>query len=341
MAKKKDDFDPMKLEDASGLGAASIKLINDEEIYDTLSLICKTPTWLKEVTGMERARATKIFKSIKTELVNAGIIAADASSARDLLDTRLGTKRIKVGCTAIDNLLNGGIETKCITEFFGENGVGKTQMAHTLSIQAQLPIEEGGLAEAGEEKPAIMFIDTEGTCRPERFVEIALTRGYAKDQEEALEFLDQIIVQKCHTANDLYLRIQEIMSSIKDLNVKLIVLDSATALFRSEFTGRGEGYAKFALINNMLGDLKSIAENFNIAIVFINQIYHSPDADYGAEHDRPYGGNVLGHAIPYRIQLKKSGKKKVARIFKSPYQANDDALYMLTARGIDDLEEKK
>jgi len=340
MTAKTKEVDPLKLEDAKGLGPASIKLINEEKIYDTMSLICKNPTWLKDVTGMERNRAIKIFKEIKTSLIDAGLITDEVCSARDLLKVRKGTKRIKVGCKSIDELLNGGVETKCITEFFGENGVGKTQMSHTLAIQVQLPIEQGGLATKENPTPTTLFLDTEGTCRPERLVQIAISRGYAKDEDDALRFLDNVIVQKCNTANDLYLKIQEIMSSIKELNISLIILDSATALFRSEFTGRGEGYAKFGLINQMLGDLKSIAENFNISIIFINQIYHSPDADYGAEHDRPYGGNVLGHAIPYRIILKKSGKKRVARIFKSPYQPNDDAIYIVTEKGIDDFTDK-
>lgn len=339
MATKKD-FDPLKLEDAKGLGTASIKLIRAEHIDDTVSLICKSPTWLKDVTGMERDRAIKIFDSIRSELIKAKIISTSVISARELFHSRKGIKRIQVGCKSVDKLLNGGIETKCITEFFGENGVGKTQMSHTLSIQVQRPIKEGGLYEEGKPKPTVLFLDTEGTCRPERLVEIAMAKGLAQTEEEAMKFLDQVIVRRCNTANDLHLQIQQSMSEIKELNIQLIVLDSATALFRSEFIGRGEGYAKFGLINEMLHDLKAIAENFNIAIVFINQIYHSPDADYGAEHDRPFGGNVLGHAIPYRIILKKSGKKRVARIFKSPYQANDDAIYVVTAKGIDDFVEK-
>lgn len=289
---------------------------------------------------MERDRAKKIIKGIKIILIKQKIIPDDDISAKELLKYRSTLPRVKTGCNSIDKLLNGGIESECITEFFGENGVGKTQMAHVLSIQVQRLIKDGGLAEEGKEKPTVLFLDTEGTCRPERLAEIALCKKYATDEEVALNFLDQVIVRKCYSADDLHQKIQESMSQIKELNIKLIILDSATALFRSEYVGRGEGYAKFGLINEMLHDLKAIAENFRIPIVFINQIYHTPDQSFG-EPDKPFGGNVLGHAIPYRIHLKKSGKKRVARIYKSPYQANDDALYIVTPRGIDDIEVKE
>ncbi|MCZ6583066.1 MAG: hypothetical protein O6761_07855 [Thaumarchaeota archaeon] len=340
MATKKDK-DPLKLEDAEGLGPASIRLINEEGIDDTVSLVCKSATWLKNVTAMERDRAKKIIKGIKINLIKEGIIPDDDISAKELLKYRSTLPRIKTGCDSIDKLLNGGIESECITEFFGENGAGKTQMAHVLSIQVQRLVKDGGLAEEGKDKPTVLFLDTEGTCRPERLCEIAVCKKYVKTDDEALEFLDQVIVRKCYSADDLHQKIQESMSQIKDMNIKLIILDSATALFRSEYVGRGEGYAKFGLINEMLHDLKAIAENFRIPIVFINQIYHSPEPDYGAEHDRPFGGNVLGHAIPYRIHLKKSGKKRVARIFKSPYNPNDDALYIITPSGIENYVAKE
>jgi len=54
-----------------------------------------------------------------------------------------------------------------MTELIGEFGTGKTQLCHTLCVTVQLPKDRGGL-EAGA-----LFIDTEGTFRPERIVQIA------------------------------------------------------------------------------------------------------------------------------------------------------------------------
>lgn len=61
----------------------------------------------------------------------------------------------------------GGIETGSITEMFGEFRTGKTQLCHTLCVTCQLGMQQGG----GEGKA--MYIDTEGTFRPQRLVAIA------------------------------------------------------------------------------------------------------------------------------------------------------------------------
>lgn len=61
----------------------------------------------------------------------------------------------------------GGLETGSITEIFGEYRCGKTQFCHTLCVTCQLPVDMGG----GEGKA--LYIDTEGTFRPQRLVQIA------------------------------------------------------------------------------------------------------------------------------------------------------------------------
>ena len=63
------------------------------------------------------------------------------------------------------------METGSITEMYGEFRTGKTQLCHTLCVTCQLPVDQGG----GEGKA--MYIDTEGTFRPTRLVQIAEVRN--------------------------------------------------------------------------------------------------------------------------------------------------------------------
>ena len=70
-------------------------------------------------------------------------------------------------CLLFINFLTGGMETGSITEIFGEFRTGKSQLCHQLCVTCQLPIDQGG----GEGKA--MYIDTEGTFRPERLMAIA------------------------------------------------------------------------------------------------------------------------------------------------------------------------
>ncbi len=80
---------------------------------------------------------------------------------------RKNVVRITTGSPVFDQLLGGGIETMSITEAFGEFRTGKTQLAHTLCVTTQLPKQKGG----GNGK--VIYIDTEGTFRPQRIEQIA------------------------------------------------------------------------------------------------------------------------------------------------------------------------
>jgi hypothetical protein len=90
--------------------------------------------------------------------------------------TRAAHPRRALGSTAssvstpwlcVARLAAGGIETGSITELFGEFRTGKTQICHTLCVTAQLPLDQGG----GEGKA--LYIDTEGSFRPARLLQIA------------------------------------------------------------------------------------------------------------------------------------------------------------------------
>ena len=75
--------------------------------------------------------------------------------------------QLTTGSSELDRLLGGGIETGSITEIFGEFRTGKSQLCHTLAVTCQLPIDQSG----GEGK--CLYIDTEGTFRPERLLAVA------------------------------------------------------------------------------------------------------------------------------------------------------------------------
>lgn len=82
---------------------------------------------------------------------------------------------LSTGSKELDTLLQGGIETGSITELFGEFRTGKTQLCHTLCVTCQLPVDQGG----GEGKA--LYVDTEGTFRPERLMAIAERFGLNRE----------------------------------------------------------------------------------------------------------------------------------------------------------------
>lgn len=83
--------------------------------------------------------------------------------------------RISTGSVALDNLLGGGIETKALTEIYGEYRCGKTQICHNLCVTSQINDKRPG---------RVVFIDTEGSFRTSRVAQIA--ERYELEPEDIL-----------------------------------------------------------------------------------------------------------------------------------------------------------
>ena len=68
----------------------------------------------------------------------------------------------------------------------------------------------------------------------------------------------------------------------------------------------------------------------------------SPDVFFG-DPTRPIGGNVVAHTSTYRIYLKKSGKKRIARMVDSPHHPEQEVIFALGEAGVidPDSETKK
>lgn len=133
---------------------------------------------------------------------------------------------ITTGSRELDKLLGGGLETGSITEIFGEFRTGKTQIAHTLAVTCQLPISQGG----GEGK--CLYIDTEGTFRPERLVAIAERFGM-----ESAGCMDNVAYARAFNTDHQYRLLVDAAAIMAENRFSLIIIDSATALYRTDYCG--------------------------------------------------------------------------------------------------------
>ena len=57
-----------------------------------------------------------------------------------------------------------------------------------------------------------------------------------------------------------------------------MIVDSATALFRVDFCGRGELAERQQKLGRMLSGLTKVANEFNIAVFITNQVVSDPGA---------------------------------------------------------------
>ena len=111
---------------------------------------------LAEIKGISEQKADKM----KAEAMK--IVPSGFTTATEMHIKRSQLINITTGSKELDKLQNGGFETGSVTELFGEFRTGKSQLCHTIAVTCQLPVDNGG----GEGK--CLYIDTEGTFRPER-----------------------------------------------------------------------------------------------------------------------------------------------------------------------------
>lgn len=316
--------------DGKRISPAYKKKLQSIGITEPMTLAVANPEDLINYLGLARDVATNLIEAAQKLLAQNKIIDKGVVSAREELERRKSVKFLTTGAKALDAILNGGIETRAVTELYGEYGCGKTQMAFTLAVNAQLPLDKGGLA------GNTIYIDTERTFRPERIEQIARAR-----QMDVGSAIDGIVVAKIKNSAHLEMFIKELARLIREHKAKLIVVDSIIALHRAEFAGRGTLYDRQHRINVIMNQLVKLADFFNVAIVVTNQVSASPDTYFG-DPVKPTGGHVVGHASTYRLSLRKGGGgARIVRIVDSPYHPYVDCKIQIDEEGVTDVKEEK
>lgn len=239
------------------------------------SVLMHTKKALCEVKGLSEPKIDKI-RDAALKLVGSGFITGTEARQR-----RMNVYNISTGSSALNDIIGGGIETGSITEAFGEFRCGKTQLSHTFCVTAQLPLEQGG----GNGRVA--FIDTENTFRPERIVEICARFDLNSD-----DVLDNILVARAYTSEHQSELLDHVAARMAVERFALLIVDSATALFRVDYTGRGELATRQQKLNQFLSSLTKIAEQFNVAVWITNQVMSTPDAMAFAADKKPIGGKI-------------------------------------------------
>jgi DNA repair protein RadA len=318
----------LEIQDIEGIGPTTAKKLKDAGIVSVMDLAVASSDELAVDLNSSKDSAASFIMAAQKLLRESNILDKEFVTADAALEKRKSMLRCSTGSTALDDLLLGGVETQAVTEFYGEFGSGKSQICHTLCATARQPIEQGGL------DGSIIYIDTEGTFRPERVEQIARARGLDPSQ-----ILKSVAVCKIYNSSHLELIIKDLGKYINDFKAKMVIIDSIISLHRAEFAGRGTLADRQQRLNNMLHRLVRLTEIYNIAIVITNQVQSSPDTFFG-DPTKAAGGNVLGHASTYRIYLRKSGENRVAKMIDSPYHPYSETRFTVNERGTDDLEEQ-
>jgi len=252
------------------------------------------------------------------------------TTASDLHKEREGLLQISTGSAELDKLLEGGMETGSITEIFGEFRTGKTQICHQLCVTCQLPLDQGG----GEGKA--LFIDTEGTFRPERLLAVAERYGLSGE-----DVLDNVAYARAYNSDHQNRLLDQASAMMAESRFALLVVDSATALYRTDYSGRGELAERQMKLGQFLRKLMRLADEYGVAVVITNQVVAQVDgASMFADPKKPIGGNIIAHASTTRLYLRKGrGDQRICKIYDSPCLAESEATFSITQTGITDPTE--
>ncbi|MFX1298911.1 MAG: DNA repair and recombination protein RadA [Promethearchaeota archaeon] len=307
------------LEELAGVGPTIAEKLKEAGLNNYEAISVASPKEIAASTGIGEATAQKIILSARSKL-NIGFMTAEK-----LYDDRKKIRRLTTGSEKLDGLLGGGIETRAITEVYGEFRTGKTQMAHQICVTVQLPVDQEGL------NGTALYIDSEGTFRPERLLQIA--ERYKLDGEKILK---NVFYARAYNSAHQVVIVDTAPKLIQENNIKLLIVDSVMSHFRAEYIGRGTLSERQQKLNHFIHKLLQVAEAYNVAVFITNQVMDSPGVFFG-DPTRPVGGHVLAHSSTYRLYLRKSkGNKRVARLVDSPCLPEGEALFEITEQGIED-----
>ena len=309
----------VELDELDGVGEATAEKLRDAG-YDSIESLAVATTG-------ELMDAAEIGMRMAVRIINSARDAAKMGyeKATEVMERRKHIGRILTGSPAFDKMIGGGVETQSITEVYGEFGSGKSQLAHQLCVNVQLPPEKGGLGAKA------IYIDTENTFRPERIEQMAKAAGL--DTKEAL---DNIYVARACTTDHQILLADKANDIAKQGGFKLVVVDSLTSLFRTEYCGRGALAERQQKLGQHLAALHKLAEMHDMAVFVTNQVQSRPDIFFG-DPTKPVGGHILGHSATARIYLRKSkANTRVANLVDHPGLPPESATFQIVEAGIRD-----
>ena len=214
-------------------------------------------------------------------------------SGFELLDKR-GQRKITSHETGLEelDLVTYGFPTGTITDLFGPNSSGKSQILFQTAVNISIKNNK------------VLFIDSSGNFRPERIVQLSK----AKNHDSKL-VLDKIYTYRCNSLDKQLETVPMIKEFIDKNRIKFVMIDDLTRNFTEH---------KFELKNEMhnilrsyIRELSDLAWNRNIAIITTNTIRARID-DSNMKERETYDF-LINRLIHLKVSLKRMDNLWLAR----------------------------
>uniref|UniRef100_G3SSA5 DNA repair protein RAD51 homolog 3 n=2 Tax=Loxodonta africana TaxID=9785 RepID=G3SSA5_LOXAF len=307
------------------------------------------PSELSKEIRISKEEALETLQIIRRDcLTNIPRYAGTSESGKkctalELLEQEHTQGFIITFCSALDNILGGGIPLTKTTEICGAPGVGKTQLCMQLAVDVQIPECFGGVA--GE----AVFIDTEGSFMIDRVVDLAtaciqhlhLITGTHMEEEhqKALEdftlenILSHIYYFRCRDCTELLAQVYLLPDFLSEHSkVRLVIVDGIAFPFRHDLDDLS---LRTRLLNGLAQQMISLANNHRLAVILTNQMTTKIDKNQASLI--PALGESWGHAATIRIIFHWDQKQsRLATLCKSPSQKESTVLFQITPQGFRD-----
>uniref|UniRef100_A0A2K6DBK3 DNA repair protein RAD51 homolog 3 n=5 Tax=Macaca TaxID=9539 RepID=A0A2K6DBK3_MACNE len=306
------------------------------------------PSELSKEVGISKAEALETLQIIRREcLTNKPRYAGTSESGKkctalELLEQEHTQGFIITFCSALDDILGGGVPLMKTTEICGAPGVGKTQLCMQLAVDVQIPECFGGVA--GE----AVFIDTEGSFMVDRVVDLATAciqhlqliaeKHKGEEHRKALEdftldnILSHIYYFRCRDYTELLAQVYLLPDFLSEHSkVRLVIVDGIAFPFRHDLDDLS---LRTRLLNGLAQQMISLANNHRLAVILTNQMTTKIDKNQALLV--PALGESWGHAATIRLIFHWDRKQRLATLYKSPSQKESTVLFQIKPQGFRD-----
>jgi DNA repair protein RadB len=220
-------------------------------------------------------------------------------------------RRIPFGCSTLDALLEGGVETSCVTLLYGEAGTGKTNLCLVLARNVAL------------EGKKVVYLDTEG---------VSLDRLRQICGEDFDKVLKAVLFFEVGSFDEQERMVDKAIKLAEgNAEVELIVVDSVTMFYR--LTSQQEDRSERRSLTSQSIKLLGVARKRDIPVVLTSQVY--TDVEHGTYES--LGGKPLQHNAKTIIRLDRvgPGKRRAVVIKHRHIPEEAKAEFRLSNSGID------
>ncbi|XP_076872992.1 DNA repair protein XRCC3 [Brachyhypopomus gauderio] len=220
--------------------------------------------------------------------------------------------RLSLACPVLDELLRGGLPLNGITELAGESATGKTQFGLQLCLSVQYPQDYGGLGSGA------VYICTEDSFPIKRLRHLITRQSRLRPHVppaliRSLRFSDSIYIEHAADVEALQACVSQRVPMLLERGlVRLVVVDSVAALFRTEFQA-DEAIERARHLLAFSGILHRLSNTYGAPVLCINQVSDVVDGpnpgrcDYGMVGSKvlPALGLAWANEVLVRLMLRR------------------------------------